>query len=570
MRLKFKQVKFQNFLSAGNQLITIDLDKSLTTLIYGDNGSGKSTVYEALYFGLYGKAFRDANKPDLVNNINLKGTVVTVNFTVNDDKFSVVRGIKPNIFEIRRNDKLLDEGSSVNDYQKMLEQTILRMSSATFLQVVVLGSSDFIPFMKLSAPNRRKIVEELFDITIFSSMNTLTKKRNVDKGKEKLKLDQQKELIESAIIIMTNHFDNVVKKQAELVKRGEAAIRKKQKEIDDIELKKDVRVEVMKNLESQTCDITETKAENVRHGIETDNLNREKRINEKEIKFFEHTEVCPTCNQGLGADSRDKNIRKLLSSNEEIDKKVWGLATLIEENSVIIDRINKIDIKIRTEDLVISQFNSEISILENTIENYRAKILEIQSTDTQKEAEALTEKKMELIRVVGKLRVVEDQVAEYKTILELLTDNGIKKYIINKYLPILNGLVKKYMDILEFSVKFSFDEQFKDTIVTTGRKNLSYGSFSEGERSRIDLAILFAFREFVEIRSRSSCSLIIFDEIADSTLDQDGWDAFQHIINTVNNSNIFVISHKGYDIADEFNDSIKFKKRGNFSCIDPN
>lgn len=568
--LIFKSVGYKNFLATGNTVVTIPLNDKPTTLIYGKNGAGKSTVYEALYFGLYGKAFRKSNIPDLINNVNNKHMLVEVEFSVNGQEFKVRRGRKPTVFEIYKNGKMLDQGSSSYDYQAQLERNILKMSPDTFMQTVILGSLHYVPFMRIrKTKDRMAIIEELLDIQIFSRMNRCTRDRINSINRGLIEMQQKNELLTNSIDLLSAHIKEMEEKTGE----------QKQKIRDEIsEL----------NSERATLESEIEKLRNERDGIDTsakaqyikdqERWNRMSTLARKEIqdverdrKFFSESDSCDRCNQDIAPEFKEKEIQRLELHHAKVEK---AIKTKIEPGlKSALDGLEHI--RVLSNKLV--ELNSQIVELNSQIDstNYQVQKL-TRSLEEHEDTSHISKKRIELGKFKGQqTKLLKKKVAlqkeadQYDIILKLLQDDGIKRNIIKMYIPIINKLISKYLSILGFPIKFTFDESFKEHIIVKGRRNLTYSSFSAGEKMRVDLALLFAFREIPIIRSGNSCNLLIFDEVADSAMDSDGWDQFLTIINSISDvGNVFVISPRGDQLVEKFSKSLVFSKKGPFSTLD--
>lgn len=568
--LVFKSVTYKNFLATGNTEVTIPLNDKPTTLIYGKNGAGKSTVYEALYFGLYGKAFRKANIPDLINNINNKHMLITVEFSINGQKFKVVRGRKPTIFEIYKNGKLVDQGSSSYDYQAHLERHILKMSPATFMQTVILGSLHYVPFMRIrKGKDRMAIIEELLDIQIFSRMNRCTRDRMNAINRSIAELTQKDELLTNSIELLSNHIKEMEAKTDEQKQRIKD-------EISSLELQRSGIEDSISKLEDEKNSIDISASETYQQ--QRDRWNRMSTLATKEmqdlnkdLKFFSESDSCDRCNQDIDPEFKEKELARLESHERKVKK---AMETKIEPGmKAAIEGLQHMQIlsdRLVTLNSQIVESNSQIDSL-----NYQVKKL-TRSLEEENKTSHLSDKRKELGKYKGQLTKLskkrveyQHEADQYEIILKLLHDDGIKRNIIKMYIPIINKLISKYLSILGFPIKFTFDESFKEHIVVKGRRNLSYSSFSAGEKMRVDLALLFAFREVPIIRSGNSCNLLIFDEVADSAMDSDGWDQFLTIINSISDvGNVFVISPRGDQLVEKFSKSLVFSKKGAFSALD--
>ena len=567
----FKQISWRNFLSTGDQPTIISLDKSATTLIIGENGSGKSTILDALTFGLFGKPFRSINKSQLINTINEKGLIVEIDFSIGNKKFLVRRGIKPNIFEILEDGKLLDQLANIRDYQEYLEKVILKLNYKSFTQIVLLGSSTFEPFMQLKQSDRRAIVEDLLDIQIFSSMNSILKQKNSE-----LKNDMGTLEIEKGL-----HNQNI-KIQEDYIKRlqedSQSVISQKEKEITQFESKRKTATDTMAALNSEIGTLgkkmlNEDSAKKKSSEYEKVQSQIELKLHnaEKELEFYENNSTCSTCKQVI-----DDNFKKekLIDISKKIDDKKDGLDKLQTE----IDTLEKTLKEYREIGENLVEKHKEFVGIQSKIDSIGDNI-----ERTQKEIDSLKNKKKLDNSVEDELKVLKENLEEcmrdyvelcdrkklHEYAHELLRDSGIKTKIIRQYVPIINKYMNKYLNDLDFLINFSIDENFNETIQSQYRDEFSYASFSEGEKMRIDLALLFTWRQVAKLKNSVNTNLLIMDEVFDSSLDAEGTDAFLKIINSMDvNTNVFVISHKGEILFDKFISTIKFTKERSFSKIE--
>ena len=567
----FKQISWRNFLSTGDQPTIISLDKSATTLIIGENGSGKSTILDALTFGLFGKPFRSINKSQLINTINEKGLIVEIDFSIGNKKFLVRRGIKPNIFEILQDGKLLDQLANIRDYQEYLEKVILKLNYKSFTQIVLLGSSTFEPFMQLKQSDRRAIVEDLLDIQIFSSMNSILKQKNSE-----LKNDMGTLEIEKGL-----HNQNI-KIQEDYIKRlqedSQSVISQKEKEIKQFESKRKTAKDTMAALNSEIGTLgkkmlNEDSAKKKSSEYEKVQSQIELKLHnaEKELEFYENNSTCSTCKQVIDDEFKKE---KLIDISKKIDDKKDGLDKLQSE----IDSLGKTLKEYREIGENLVEKHKELVVIQSKIDSIGDNI-----ERTQKEITSLKNKKKLDNSVEDELKVLKENLEEcmrdyvelcdrkklHEYAHELLRDSGIKTKIIRQYVPIINKYMNKYLNDLDFLINFSIDENFNETIQSQYRDEFSYASFSEGEKMRIDLALLFTWRQVAKLKNSVNTNLLIMDEVFDSSLDAEGTDAFLKIINSMDvNTNVFVISHKGEILFDKFISTIKFTKERSFSKIE--
>jgi DNA repair exonuclease SbcCD ATPase subunit len=564
--IHFEKVRWKNFLSTGNNFTEIELDRNNTTLIIGENGAGKSTILDALCFGLFGKPFRSINKSQLLNSINNTGALVEVEFKIGTKNVKVIRGIKPNTFEIYINGKMYNQDANARDYQKYLEQQILKLNYRSFTQVVILGSSTFIPFMQLKARQRREVVEDILDIQIFSLMNMLLKQElktisedqrennyNYDLTEEKVSLKHQ--YIEN----VNHNRDNLIKEKNNLLQGNEEEVYKKNANITMLNGSNN---ELLVEIEDQNkVDKNQDKLKAIRS-----TLTEKKNSNTKMVKFFEDNDDCPTCEQPLN------NAEDMIKSKQsEVDKFSSALDELKEALDKTENRKNEISVivkKIRENEVTVAKENSSITQLEKFNATLLSEISQLESGDVGKEDLKSLKKLRTHLKVLEhqKSKLREDQTyAEASR--NMLMDTGIKTKIIKQYLPIMNKLINTYLTAMEFYVNFTLDENFNETIKSRYRDEFTYASFSEGEKMRIDLALLFTWRAVAKMKNSTNTNLLILDEIFDSSLDGAGTDEFLKILNTLGNENVFVISHKQDMLVDKFKSTVRFAKVKNFSHI---
>ena len=572
--IKFCKLSWKNFLSTGNNWTHVDLLSSKTTLVVGHNGAGKSTMLDALAFALFGKAHRNISKPQLVNTINKKDCKVEVTFVVSGSQYKVVRGIKPNIFEIWKDGELLNQSSHSKEYQKILEQNIIKLNHKSFHQIVVLGSSSFIPFMQLPAQHRRDVIEDLLDINVFSKMNSLLKEKTSLIKDDLKSTEYDLELAKEKIDLQTKYIKEVEELSNDQIEEKE----------NEIFLAEDS----IKNLQLENVDTSEEiekLSEGLEEGLETNNdkkqtllqynaeFNQKIKQLVKDSKFYEENDTCPTCSQDIGEDLRSEKLSTAKTKASEIQK---ALDDVSKQSSVVestLERLHNTSNEIRTKTSLISGNNREIVRLQGQIKNLTDAISKIRGNDgdvakSKTDLELLKNQKNDLFEK----RLYLNEALGYNTvILEMLKDTGIKTKIIKQYLPVINNLVNKYLQVLDFFVSFHLDESFSETIRSRHRDNFSYDSFSEGEKQRIDLALLFTWRQIAKMKNSVSTNLLVLDETFDSSLDYEGVDNLMKIIYTLdNNTNVFVISHKGDILDGKFENKIEFHKEKNFSKIKGN
>lgn len=569
--ITFKKIRFCNFLSTGNNFTEIDFNESKTTLIIGSNGSGKSTLLDALCFGLFNKAFRKITKSQLINSTNEKGTVVEVEFETNNNNWKVRRGIKPSIFEIYKDGEVLDQLASVNDQQEWLEKNVLKLNYKSFTQIVILGSASFVPFMQLTASNRREIVEDLLDIKIFSSMNIILKEK-LKVTNDKIKdLSTKHSVLEEKYSMQTNFL-------LEIERNGRETINKKQEYIDELYKETDALTDKNSNLQEHIEGQLQPELESLSTSkktlkkLSTIKAKLEQRIQtiNTEYDFFKENTVCPTCTQSIENQFRlDKIV--------DIEKKSKELNDGYKELEDTIDVEQEKERKFLTYSTEITKLNNEISNNNVTISGINRQITNLRK-EIQDITDRLAKKNSErdlLNEISKKITRVEIDRAKYKELYSyyeftqgLLKDGGVKKKIIKKYLPLMNQQINKYLQMMDLFINFNLDEEFNESIKTPIHEDFSYSSFSEGEKMRINLALLFTWREIAKMKNSVSTNLLILDEVFDSSLDGNGIDYFTKIIRYVlTDANILVISHKTDEMIDLFDKTIKFDKVKGFSKI---
>jgi len=565
--ITFRKLRWKNLLSTGNYFSEIQLDGNSNTLVVGENGSGKSTMLDALCFALFGKPFRPINKPQLINSINGKDCVVEVEFDANNKKYKIVRGIKPNLFEIYCDGTLLNQDAASRDYQEHLEKFIIKLNYKSFTQIVILGSASFTPFMQLSASDRRAIIEDLLDIQIFSTMNALVKER-LSTNKELIATKKHDiDLTQQKYDLLKKHIDNVKQDNEERVTEYDTQIQlntgeiqKLHAEISNTSVQIESFVQLVKDkneVESKLKKITKLESQ-----IEA-NLSKYR----KDISFFQHNDDCPTCRQEIALGFKETEIA---NTNIKVGECEHGLEQL---NNKIVDEQSKLNTILTNEKTIntltieLAQKNASIKSLEKNVTYLESQKSKLVSTKTslKNDEDDLGVVEQELISLKNDLKELIDEKTYYDAAYNLLKDTGIKTKIVKQYLPVINKLVNKYLSTLNFFVNFNLDESFKETIKSRHRDEFTYSNFSEGEKQRIDMALMLTWRAVAKLKNSSNTNLLILDETFDSSLDSNGTEELMKILHTLEGCNLFVISHKGDILQDKFMNVIRFTKEKSFS-----
>lgn len=554
--IKFKTIRWKNFLSTGNAFTEIKLDRSPSTLIVGENGSGKSTLLDAITFALFNKPFRNISKPQLVNSINKKKLLVEVEFTIGKTEYLVRRGSLPGVFEIEIDGSMVDQNASVRDYQKHLEENILKLNYKSFTQIVILGSASFTPFMQLPLGQRREIIEDILDISIFTRMKEVLKEK-VTNLKEKLRfIEGEIQVVKEKGKVQKSYIETLQTDKQEKIDKIQGEIDATQSKIE--KLTEDANAstaekESLGSVESKKQKLEALKAE----------FDRKIRDARRELDFYHNNDDCPTCKQGIPHDFKASMSEEKLDRIDELETAQVDLNAKWEEVDKLYDQYLEINQKIvDTNNLLIA----EQTLLQRLI--LEKSETENKIGDIQKETAKLKEIAKDLVSKTDQRNDLKTE-QEYNTIAEhLLKDSGIKTKIIRQYLPVINKLVNKYLTAMDFFVQFDLDETFKETIKSRHRDKFSYASFSEGEKQRIDLALVFTWRTIAKMKNSASTNLLLLDEVFDSSLDVNGTDYVMTLLNTIGeDTNVFVISHKGDQLFDKFRSQIKFEKKQNYSVM---
>jgi len=563
----FKTLRWKNLLSTGNHFTELKLNSNTNTLVVGTNGSGKSTMLDALCFALFGKPFRNVNKPNLLNSINGKDCVVEVEFDIGSKEYKIVRGIKPNIFEIYQDGVLINQDASVRDYQDYLERFIVKLNYKSFTQIVILGSASFTPFMQLSASDRRAIIEDLLDIQIFSTMNGLVRERLSVNKENMIVKKSDTELLKQRYTLKKEHQDKLnedkevkVNGYASEIQSCRETIRTLHREIDDLERQKQTYTEICSKIPENEKKITafkkvESKIESKISQVGTDR------------EFYEHNADCPTCRQAITLEFKEGHLGNLLSKEQELITGLTELQTKITEHETLLASLRSDEQKLHAVRIELATKQTGKAGLEAAIAKLEKQIADLNTTEENADANELVVLNEQITTAENELRDLIEEKSYHDTAASLLRDSGIKTKIIKQYLPIINKLVNKYLASLDFFVNFNLDESFKETIKSRHRDDFSYHNFSEGEKQRIDMALMLTWRAVAKLKNSSNTNLLILDEVFDSSLDTTGTEELMKILHGLEGVNLFVISHKGDILQDKFINTIRFEKVKNFSRI---
>ena len=564
----FTKVRWKNFLSTGNTFTEIFLDKNPSTLIIGENGAGKSTILDALCFGLFNKPFRQISKSQLINTINARDAIVEVEFETQNKNVKIIRGIKPNLFEIYVNDVMINQNANAKDYQKHLEQQILKFNYRSFTQVVILGSSTFVPFMQLNTKARREVVEDILDIKIFSLMNFVLKTKvreintNITEGNYATDLTKSKiEIQEKYIEDSKNNRDTILSEKTNLISANEEEIFANKKKETELQQSTDTFLEAMKG-EDKVTDKRD-KLKDIQFSLK-DKHNR----NTSLIKFFEENDDCPTCEQHIDEEFKCKSIDEKLLEVRELETGLHKLSDEMNKVNKKVKDFRNLASAIQKNQVEIGKYRSTITQLEKFNSTLEAEIKQIKDKEiAEEDVKKLDKLQEKLYSLDSTSKKLKEELFYYDVARKMLQDTGIKTKIVKQYLPIMNKLVNTYLSSMDFFCNFNLDENFNETIKSRYRDDFSYANFSEGEKMRIDLALLFTWRAVAKMKNSTNTNLLILDEIFDSSLDNDGTDAFLKILGTFDKENVFVISHKQDMLFDKFRNTIKFEKSRNFSKV---
>ena len=567
--ITFEKIRWKNFLSTGNQFTEVELDKDTTTLIIGSNGAGKSTILDALTFSLYGKSFRKINKPQLVNSTNEKNCLVEIEFTVNNTEWKVIRGIKPAVFEIYRDGQVLDQNASSVDQQRWLEQNVLKMNYKSFTQIVILGSSSFVPFMQLPVASRREVVEDLLDIRIFSSMNGLIKDKIRSLREEIRTLDLKKDNLKEKVEMQRNFIDQLEKRGYDNIKEKKNKITTLMQSVEDYSKDNQDLESKSSTLQKELETVSDATKRLKEFGSVKGKLSQKISVIVKEHKFFNENSVCPTCTQSIEETFRINRIEDSQNKAAELQKGYKELEEAIKKEELRESTFQRVSKEVTQLLHGISQNNTRISSCQQQIVQLESEIQTIteQLENRNSEHEKLEDFKEKLQQTFEDVGERKEDTYYHDFAYNLLKDGGVKAMIIKKYLPLINQSVNKYLQMMDFYINFKLDEEFNETIESPIHEDFTYASFSEGEKMRIDLALLFTWREVARFKNSVNTNLLIMDEVFDSSLDGFGTEEFLKIIRfTIKDCNIFVISHKS-GLDDKFNSVLQFEKIKGFSRV---
>jgi DNA repair exonuclease SbcCD ATPase subunit len=565
----FRTIKWKNLLSTGNHFTEVNLNTNANTLIVGSNGSGKSTLLDALCFALFGKAFRNINKPNLINSINGKDCVVELEFNTNNKSYKIVRGIKPNVFEIYCNNELLNQDAASRDYQEYLERFVLKLNYKSFTQIVILGSASFTPFMQLSASDRRAIIEDLLDIQIFSTMNSLVKERLSANKTLIVDLKHELELNKQKYDLQKKHLDQLKQNNEDKVKEYESEIECHSNTVSSL-------LETVATLTQQTRGLQLVTASKIDTEAKVKKITKlESQIEsnlskfQKDISFFQTHDNCPTCRQTIASEFKEEELNDLSAKVTSCKHGLSELEKKLNEEQTKLNEIADIQKEITEKQVEIAKTNTTITETNKLIDRLRKMIADLKATSVSstQEEQLLQELRESLIKQQSHLKELLQENTYYEVSSNLLKDTGIKTKIIKQYLPVINKLVNKYLSSLDFFVNFNLDESFKESIKSRHRDDFSYHNFSEGEKQRIDMALMLTWRAVAKLKNSANTNLLILDETFDSSLDANGTEELMKLLHMLEGVNIFVISHKGDILQDKFSNVIRFEKVKNFSKI---
>lgn len=569
--IKFKKLKWRNLLSTGQYFTEINLVKTDTTLICGENGAGKSTMLDALCFVLFGKSYRSVNIPQLVNTINQKDLLVEIEFNIGQDDYKVVRGLVPKVFEVYKNGKMIDQDAKSKDYQRMFEEQILRMTYKAFCQVIILGSANYVPFMRLTAAERRSIVETILDINVFSTMNTILKSKVSQSRDELIEVEGKLSVIKERISIQKKYMDERSKDEKDLTEKYEAEIKEAEEKATVLEaeisvLREKIDLHLSDIVDKTTIEKTKNNLESVMRQLnsKTKNLNTS-------VDFYDKNDTCPTCTQHIEQEFKDSMIATLNTKKQEIEKAIININTSLSDTDKQLEKIAGIIRIMKVTENAIQERKSELSGYRKFNEKTKQKLNEAKSNtkDDTQEKETLAIYEGEEDEGISSRKDIIDTQHHYGIAATLLKDSGIKSRIIKHYIPIINKIINQYLTQMGMFVNFNLDEEFNETILSRHRDSFTYASFSEGEKKKIDLALLFAWRSIAQMKNSVSTNLLMLDEVLDGSLDDAACESFLDILKGIDtDTNVFVISHKPKELLEsKFSRILTFVKKNNFSEI---
>lgn len=566
--LLLEKIRWRNFLSTGNQWTEIVLNKNATTLVIGKNGAGKSTLLDAITYALFGKPFRKINKPQLHNSITKKNLLVELELQINGVPYLIRRGDRPGIFEVHQNGKLLNQNAKNTEYQETLEKQIIKCNFKSFCQIVILGSATYQPFMGLPAGNRREIIEDLLDLQVFTTMNKLLVQRVNDNNSLIVEKSNAKELANQKIKLISKHLQEVRDLNDKMISEKRDRLDSSKQQLSDLQRAASTLVEEIRTLRSSILDESSvsSKLKKLEH-LKVKIVNKISSLN-RDIEFFDSHDDCPTCNQSIEKTFKDCTIQSRKTKISETEDGLTQLESEYSKLSTRIEEISKISDSIIEKNLDLSAYNTKITGMIDYIEELES---DISKLDEKKidvvDSSKIEELRLELDSIDRELVELHDQKQIYQVIGALLKDGGIKSKIVKQYIPIINKFINKYLSTMDFFVNFELNESFEETIKSRYRDEFSYASFSEGEKMKINLAILFTWRAIAKLRNSINTNLLIMDEVLDGSIDAEAKDSFFQILSTMTDTNVFVISHAGDALFDKFHSVVKFEKVKNFSRI---
>ena len=566
--ITFKTISWKNFLSTGNTAIKVNLDEAPTTLIIGKNGSGKSTLLDALCFVLFNRPFRIIKKDQIVNSINDGDCEVEVTFQVGTKFYKVIRGIKPNKFEIYEGDTMINQDASNVDYQKYLEQNIMKLNYRSFIQVVLLGSSSYEPFMKMKPRYRRDVVEEILDIKVFTQMDLILRSQQSDLAKKVLEVRHSCDLIDKSYALTSEHYKSLKNRAGEAEGRSRSKIEQNQEadrqyrldlqKINEEIIKHQAKIENKPKVNKKITELNKLEAK-----IENNLVNHKKTLN-----FFEENDTCPVCTQNIPTELKNAKVKEEENTITKLENGLKELMSEIVNVETELSDMDAVSKKIQDLNVEVAKINTSLESIKKHSDELSNELLSSDEDNTEDLETKLENLKADLENAKVDLEKVEEEKKYVDVVREILSDRGARANIIKKYLPIMNQLINKYLQDMDFFISFILDEEFNETVKSRNRDKFIYNSFSEGEKMRIDLALLFTWRSIAKLKNSTNTNLLILDEIFDSSLDGQGTEDFFKIVRTMPNENIFIISHKGDILFDKFTNIVKFKKEHNFTQLE--